>query len=52
MPGKAFIFNSYHYHNVYNDSDDYRVSIMLYLDYRKSKVKRIVDRSIPNEERS
>jgi len=50
MPGKAFIFNSYHYHNVYNDSDDYRVSIMLYLDYRKSKVKRIVDRSIPNEE--
>ena len=44
--GKAFIFNSYHYHNVYNRSDKHRVSLMLYLDYRKPKVKNIVDRSV------
>ena len=46
IPGRAFIFNSYHYHNVYNSSDGYRVSLMIYLDYRKSKVKNIVDRSV------
>jgi len=44
-PGKAFIFNSYHYHNVYNHSDEHRVSLMIYLDYRKSNVKKLVDRS-------
>ena len=44
--GKAFIFNSYHYHNVYNHSNDHRVSLMVYLDYRKPKVKNIVDRSV------
>ena len=46
LPGKAYVFNSYHYHNVYNYSDDYRVTLMLYLDLRDSKVYNLVERSL------
>ena len=36
----AYIFNSYHYHNVFNYTDEYRVTLMLYLDSRTEKVKK------------
>ena len=46
VPGKAYVLNSYHYHNVYNYSDDYRVTLMLYLDLRDPKVYNLVERSL------
>ena len=48
-PGNAYVFNSYHYHNVYNYSDDYRVTLMLYLDLRKPKIFELVKRSIEKQ---
>jgi len=44
--GKAYIFNSYHYHNVYNYSNEYRVTLMLYLDLRDPKVRDLIERSL------
>ena len=44
--GKAYIFNSYHYHNVFNYTNEYRVTLMLYLDLRKNKVQKILKESI------
>ena len=44
--GNAYVFNSYHYHNVYNYSDEYRVTLMLYLDLREPKTLELVKRSI------
>jgi len=46
IAGKAYIFNSHHYHNVYNYSDEYRITLMLYLDLREKKVQDIVQDSI------
>ena len=45
-PGKAYVFNSYHYHNVYNYSKEYRVTLMLYLDLRNPKVYNLVEKSL------
>jgi len=44
--GKAYIFNSYHYHNVYNYSNEYRITLMVYLDLRQESVQDIVKNSI------
>jgi len=44
--GKAYIFNSYHYHNVFNYTDEYRVTLMLYLDSRTEKVKKNLDEAM------
>ena len=44
--GKAYIFNSYHYHNVYNYSDKDRIALMLYLDLRNPKVRNLIERSL------
>ena len=44
--GKAYIFNSYHYHNVYNYTNDYRVTLMLYLDARNPKVQNLLSSGI------
>ena len=44
--GNAYVFNSYHYHNVYNYSNEYRVTLMLYLDLRQPKIFELVKRSI------
>jgi|TARA_A100000164_G_C21910697_1_gene775479 hypothetical protein len=44
--GKAYIFNSYHYHNVYNHSNEYRITLMLYLDLRNPTVYNLVHRSL------
>lgn len=32
--GKVYVFNSYHYHNVFNHSDDSMIMIRFYLDLR------------------
>ena len=39
-------FNSYHYHNVYNYSKEYRVAIMLYVDLRNESVRDLIKRSL------
>lgn len=44
--GKAYIFNSYHYHNVFNYTDEYRVTLMFYLDSRTEKVKKNLDEAM------
>ena len=43
--GKAYYFNSYHYHNVYNPSNEYRTTIMFYVDYTHPHIKKLVDNS-------
>lgn len=51
-PGEAFIFNSFHYHNVFNPSDKYRATLMFYIDYNHPHVKQLVDRSLHNTQES
>lgn len=43
--GKAYYFNSYHYHNVFNPSNEYRTTIMFYVDYTHPDIKKLVDNS-------
>ena len=45
-PGDAFIFNSFHYHNVFNPSDKYRATLMFYISYNNPHVRQLVDRSL------
>lgn len=46
-PGSAYYFNSYHYHNVYNNNKrDPRLSIMMYLDLNNKFVQKIIKRSL------
>ena len=46
-PGNAYYFNSYHYHNVYNESkNEPRFSIMLYLDLNNKFVQKIIKDSL------
>jgi len=47
--GKAYVFNSYQYHNVFNYSDTYRASIMLYCDLRDENVKQLIKKSLVKE---
>ena len=47
--GKAYVFNSYQYHNVFNYSDTYRASIMLYCDLRDENVKQLIEKSLIKE---
>jgi hypothetical protein len=44
--GKAYVFNSYHYHNVYNNSNQERIALMVYLDLNNPYVNSLVRRSI------
>lgn len=46
--GRAYIFNSFHYHNVFNESDEYRVTIMVYMDLKKEKCLNLVENAILN----
>jgi hypothetical protein len=48
-PGEAFVFNSFHYHNVFNPSDEHRVTLMFYVDYETPHVKKLVDQSIKRQ---
>ena len=47
--GKSYYLNSYQYHNVYNYSDTYRASIMLYCDLRDENVKQLIKKSLVKE---
>lgn len=46
--GRAYIFNSYHYHNVFNESDEYRITIMVYMNLKKEKCLNLVENAILN----
>ena len=39
--GRAFYFNSYHYHNVYNPTDEYRATIMFYVDVTHPHIEKM-----------
>jgi Aspartyl/Asparaginyl beta-hydroxylase len=47
-PGEAWLFNSYHMHNVYNYDDHDRVSLMLYLNMHNEKTYKIVSEAVKN----
>ena len=47
--GKAYYFNSYHYHNVFNYSNTYRAAIMLYCDLNIENVKQLIKKSLVKE---
>ena len=47
--GKAYYFNSYHYHNVFNYSDTYRAAIMLYCDLNDENVQQLIKKSLVKE---
>ena len=40
--GNAYYFNSYHYHNVYNPTND-RTSIMFYVDLNHPHIENIIN---------
>lgn len=45
--GKATVFNSLHYHNVFNDNvTQIRTSLMVYLDLRRPRVQELIRRAI------
>lgn len=45
--GSAYVFNSYHYHNVFNlDSSESRITLMVYLDLRNDGIRNLINRSI------
>lgn len=46
--GKVYCFNSHHYHNVFNYSDEPMIMVRFYVDSRKSHVKHILEQSINN----
>ena len=41
-PGRAYIFNSYAYHNVYNSSYQNRYTIMFYALYKNLNCKKLI----------
>ena len=47
--GKAYYFNSYHYHNVFNYSNTYRAAIMLYVDLNIENVEQLIKKSLVKE---
>ena len=47
--GKAYYFNSYQYHNVFNYSDTYRAAIMLYCDLNDENVQQLIKKSLVKE---
>lgn len=46
--GRVYIFNSFHYHNVFNESNEYRVTIMVYMNLKKEKCLNLVHNAILN----
>ena len=44
--GRAYIFNSYHPHNVFNPTEEYRITLMSYVTYNKGK--EMIDKAIKN----
>lgn len=47
QPGETWVFNSFHMHNIFNDSDnEMRVSLMLNINLKNPKTFAIVDRAV------
>lgn len=44
--GKAYVFNSFHPHNVFNPSDNYRITLMTYMNIDNPKSKQIIETAI------
>jgi hypothetical protein len=44
IPGRAYIFNSYHPHNVFNPTDEYRLTLMSYMSY--DKVENMIEEAV------
>lgn len=44
--GNAYYFNGYHYHNVYNPSNEYRTTLMFYVDYNHPHIKELINNSL------
>jgi len=42
--GRVYYFNSYHYHNVYNPTKEWRDTIMFYVDIRHEDIKKIFNK--------
>ena len=42
--GRAYVFNSFHPHNVFNPSNEYRVTLMTYMNF--NNVKDILSKAI------
>ena len=47
--GNAYYFNSYHYHNVYNPSNQYRTALMFYVNSQHPYVDGLLKSSIEKE---
>lgn len=47
--GNAYYFNSYHYHNVYNPSNQYRTALMFYVNSQHPYVDELLKSSIEKE---
>lgn len=46
-PGQVYLFNSYHYHNVFNhSSDETRLTVMCYVSLKNPKVFDVVQRAV------
>ena len=43
--GNAYYFNSYHYHNVYNPSKEYRTALMFYINAEHSDIQSLLNSS-------
>jgi hypothetical protein len=39
--GRVYYFNSYHYHNVYNPTKEWRDTLMFYVDYNHEDIKKL-----------
>lgn len=44
--GRAYVFNSFHPHNVFNPTDEHRITLMTYMNYNKNK--EILEKAISN----
>jgi hypothetical protein len=44
--GNAYYFNSYHYHNVYNPTNQYRIALMFYIDSTHPHIKELLESSL------
>jgi hypothetical protein len=44
--GKVYCFNSHHYHNAFNYSDEPMIMVRFYVDSRKLQIKQILESSI------
>lgn len=46
VPGRAYVFNSYHPHNVFNPSQEHRITLMTYVMY--DNVKDLISKAVEN----